>query len=486
MNAGIESVRGMHDILHNEHQLLLQVQERLLQSMVGYGYHSIDLPIIEHRDLYLRKIGEELVGKTYEFSFGGRHLALRPEWTASILRAYVAHMQDQPLPLRLRYSGPVFRYQRPQRLTYRQFTQTGVELIGAPPPRSDAEVLALACHGLDAVGVDNYTLRIGHIGVIREILVQLGLAERTQGLLLWSLERMRTHGLDAIRENLLEQAGPTSIDPSLLEGLDDEQVTTLLLHMFQAMDVNLSFGTRPPEAIVGRLVRKLRRDDPQPRIEQALNLLWHLSQICDEPSASLQQATTLLEAEGINAPSLNELHAIFKTLEAHGGPTIKVLLDFGMGRGLHYYTGMIFEIFDATDMQICGGGRYDDLVLALGGRQSVPAVGFSYGLERVVAAANMDSLPVTEPREVLIVPVNEDDYTYALHVAHQLRACDYIATIDVRGRTVSVNLRDAARRQIPYVVIVGADERERNEVVWRNLATREEQRVRVDELSSML
>lgn len=151
----------------------------------------LDAPIIEHRDLYLRKLGEELVGKVYEFSFGGRDLALRPEWTASVLRAYVAGMQDQPLPLRLSYAGPVFRYERPQRHTYRQFTQIGGEIIGGLPPRADAEVIALACAGLDAAGVSGYTVRIGHIGLVRELLLRFALPERTRGLLVWSLERLR-------------------------------------------------------------------------------------------------------------------------------------------------------------------------------------------------------------------------------------------------------------------------------------------------------
>ncbi|HMP39303.1 MAG TPA: ATP phosphoribosyltransferase regulatory subunit, partial [Roseiflexaceae bacterium] len=126
MSGFIDSVRGMRDLLPHEYALQATVAARLTATIEQYGFLPIDLPIIEHRDLYLRKLGEELVGKVYEFSFGGRELALRPEWTASVLRAYVVRMQDQPLPLRLCYSGPVFRYERPQRLTYRQFTQTGV------------------------------------------------------------------------------------------------------------------------------------------------------------------------------------------------------------------------------------------------------------------------------------------------------------------------------------------------------------------------
>ena len=149
VSGTIEAVRGMHDLLPAEQQAIERVRTTLLATIGSHGYQSIDLPIIEQRDLYMRKLGEELAGKLYEFSFGGRDLVLRPEWTASVLRAYVAHLQDQPLPLRLSYAGPVFRYERPQRHTYRQFAQVGVELIGGPAPRADAEVLALACAALD-------------------------------------------------------------------------------------------------------------------------------------------------------------------------------------------------------------------------------------------------------------------------------------------------------------------------------------------------
>ena len=174
MSTIIEPARGMRDVLPADLAPQLATLARLEQVFASYGYQPIDLPIIEQRDLYGRKLGEELVGKIYEFSFNGRELALRPEWTASVLRAYVGRMQDQPLPLRLRYAGPVFRNERPQRATYRQFTQAGVELIGGPVPRADAECIALACGGLDAAGVRSYRVRIGHIGLVRQLLRALG------------------------------------------------------------------------------------------------------------------------------------------------------------------------------------------------------------------------------------------------------------------------------------------------------------------------
>jgi histidyl-tRNA synthetase len=477
MTSMIDSVRGMRDVLPHELAAQLATAAQLDQVLAGYGYQPIELPIIEQRDLYGRKLGEELVGKVYEFSFSGRELALRPEWTASVLRAYVGRLQDQPLPLRLRYAGPVFRNERPQRATYRQFTQVGVELIGGTAPRADAECIALACAGLDAAGVQEYRVRIGHIGLVRGLLRELGLAERTQGLLAWSLERMRQQGIGAVRERLAAAHGELPFDAALLEGLDDAQAEALLLGSLQAIGVNLEFGTRSPEAIVGRLVRKLRREDPQPQIERALALLERLCAIQGPADAALTAAAALLDEFGLPASALDPLRAIINAVAAHRVPDARIVLDFGLGRGLHYYTGAIFEIYDQEGLQLCGGGRYDDLVTALGGRQPVPAVGFAYGLERVVFASNQPTDDRRRTTEVLVVPAEDDAYAYALDVAQALRERGYVAAVDVRGRSVASNLRDGARRGFGAIVVVGAAERASAEVLWRDLATREERRI---------
>ncbi len=421
MSTIIDTVRGMRDVLPTDLAPQLAVAARLEHVLASYGYLAIELPIIEQRDLYGRKLGEELVGKVYEFNFNGRELALRPEWTASVLRAYVGRMQGQPLPLRLRYAGPVFRNERPQRATYRQFTQVGVELIGGPAPRADAECIALACAGLDAAGVAEYRVRIGHIGLVREILRKLGLAERTQGLLAWSLERMRQHGVDAVRDRLNAAHGELPFDAALLEGRDDAQAEALLLGSLQAIGVNLQFGTRSPEAIVGRLVRKLRREDPQPKVERALDLLARLCAIQGPPTEAFAAVTNLLQEFALPIAALDELRTIIGVVAAHGLASERIVLDFGLGRGLHYYTGMIFEIYDRNEMQVCGGGRYDDLVTALGGRQPTPAVGFAYGLERVVAGAEQPLGADQAPTEILVVAADDASYPYALQVAQALR-----------------------------------------------------------------
>ena len=191
----------------------------------------------------------------------------------------------------------------------------------------------------------------------------------------------------------------------------------------------------------------------------------------------------LLEAEGLQLDAYAELRAILDLLSAHGLDPAQVTIDFGIGRGLHYYTGIMFEIDDRSGLQLCGGGRYDDLVATLGGRGNVPAVGFAYGLERVAAAATPP--PVAQRRDALVAPVSDADYAYAQEVARRLRACGFVASVDVRGRSLGKNLSDAARRGTAFVAIVGAEERESRTLVWRDLAQHEERRVAFEALETL-
>jgi len=453
----VDAVRGMRDVLPEENLRHQHILAQLNAILVGHGYQAIDLPLLEHRDLYVRKLGEELAGKIYEFSFHGRDLVLRPEWTASVLRAYISKMSDIALPLRLRYSGPVFRYERPQRGTWRQFTQLGVEMIGAAAPRADAEVLGMACAGLQAAAVIGYRITLGHIGIIRSLLGSLGVSERTRSVLTWSLERMRARGVDAVRDALLNEieGEREGFDTTLLDGLDDTQAEGLLLHTLRSIGVNLQFGTRPPEEIVRRLVRTLRRTDQRATIERAIAFLAELSVVRGAPAATLQVLRDVVSRYALPDPGFAELQSLIDTLPLHGVPLEAVTLDFGLGRGLHYYTGMMFEIDDASGMQICGGGRYDELVTALGGRHSVPAVGFAYGVERLVLASQSPA-PVA-PTTVSLIAEGRDAYLYALQCAHQLRAAGFAVVLDERERPVTNHVREAQRRGNICLVVTDAD-----------------------------
>lgn len=477
MDRMFEPVRGMHDVGPQQYQQLDNVRATLHHELRRWGYQMLDLPILERRELYLKKAGEELVAKLYDFAHHGRHLALRPEWTASVLRAYLHTMQSEPLPLRLSYSGPVFRYERPQRTTYRQFTQIGVELIGVAAPLADAEIVQLACRGLEQVGVRDYRITIGHIGIVRTLLAKLGLADRTANLLLWNMERLRAGKRDAIREQIAESSSDELFDLGPLAALPDDQLEGLLLTMLRAVGLRLDNSTRPPEAIVARLVQKLRRGDPQPRIDRALQVMELLAATRGTPATVLSQLESIFANEGVDPAPLNEVRSILSLL-GESVSADQIILDAGFGRGLHYYTGMLFEIDAADGLQLCGGGRYDDLIAGLGGRTSVPAVGFAYGLERVAAAATTE--PNTGLPTVLVMAADPQFAVAAMQVAQQLREQGYVVTFDVRGRSFQANVRDATRRGTHAVVI--CDEGAPEMVRWYDLCDRSEQRVRLDEM----
>lgn len=453
-----DAVRGTRDLFApavQQHHALIDLLNRTFDRA---GYDAVEVPLLEHRDLYLKKSGDELLAKLYHWNQGGRELALRPEWTASVLRAVIHGMSEAPQPTRLRYTGPVFRYERPRRSTYRQFTQVGLELLGAPGARADAEILGLAIEGLSAVGIGQYSLTIGHIGVIKALLASLGLPERTTSALTWSLEGLRTHGMEAMRAKWHEDAAELPLDLDALSHLDDADIETLLLRVLPSLGVRLDGGGREPTAIVNRLVRKLRYATAPDQLERAWALLADLSASRGPAAATLERVRGLLDRHGVDHGLLDELGATLGLLEAYGVPAEQIVLDFGMGRGLHYYTGLIFEIDGADGLQLCGGGRYDDLVTALGGR-ATPAVGFAYGLERVAAAAPAVAIPAGPSALVM-----GDDPAAAIRAAATLRRQGYRAITDVRGRSLAANTSDARRRGLSHLAVASGENIELHEL----------------------
>src|ERR671938_795434 len=192
----IQRVRGTNDLLPPADARLRSLENELRAGFEAFGYEGIQTPIIEPLELFLRKSGEEIVARMYAFSHWNRRLCLRPELTASVMRAFLGDLQSHSLPLRFHYAGPSFRYERPSRARFRQFTQVGVELIGAAGPAADAEVLHLACAGLEAVGITSYRLVVGHLGAVLQLLAQQGMSEHAQGLVLDLMEPIARGRLD--------------------------------------------------------------------------------------------------------------------------------------------------------------------------------------------------------------------------------------------------------------------------------------------------
>ena len=203
--SALQPVRGTQDLLPAAQRRHRAVIETARQIAERYGYHEIATPIFEFTEVFARPIGEtsDIVSKEmYSFADrGGEEITLRPEYTAGIVRAILSNGLAQNLPQKLFASGPMFRYERPQKGRFRQFHQIDVELIGVAPPAGDVEIIALAADILDALGVLKRTeLELNTLGDLpsrlayREALIAY-YTSRSEGLSEDSLKRLERNPL---------------------------------------------------------------------------------------------------------------------------------------------------------------------------------------------------------------------------------------------------------------------------------------------------
>jgi len=506
----VQRVRGTLDAPPPDDGRLRALAGTLRDYFELSGYRGIDTPVIENLDLFLRKSGEEIAARMYAFTHWNRKLCLRPEFTASIMRAYVNQLQDRPLPVRVHYAGPTFRYEKPQRGRYRQFTQVGLECVGGAGPATDAEVLAAACGALEAVGLRRYRLVVGHLGAVLQLLEQLGIEEHGQALILNNMENLARRRADPSEvvgrvlammgfggdrandehtdDGADSENGEPSLLPTLLAEFGSEGAAHLAGDLLGRANLVLEGGSRSAEEIVSRLVTKAGRLDPSDRVRQAAEFIVKLHTIAGPADEAFGALDRLLADHNLDRAPLREIERSLGLLGAYGVSPSEVTVDLSLGRGLRYYTGLVFELHHegspGLTSQVGGGGRYDDLVRALGGRDGVPACGFSFGLERLRLALEAEGIaePAQPVVDVLVVPLTPDDEHYAARCAGRLRNAGLGVELDVRQRGVRANLRHADREGIALTVIVGERERDQGHVMLRDMRTREEVDIDVADL----
>ena len=484
MKKRIERLRGMHDQLPDAYRQQRQVIDRLNAFLARAGYDALDAPILEQSDLFLSSFGQELWQNLYTFRLHHRDLCLRPEYTASICRLYLDHYQRHTLPLRFQYAGPVFRYEAPGRGRYRQHTQLGVELFGGHTLSADAEIVQLACDALHELRIPTYRLELGHIGVVSGFINRLHLDDHAARLLLSLMEQIsRSSEGEQVAQARLEALYPASevggdAGNNHASGTLAEAEARFIMPLLNG--ISISFGDdNARQEVVERFLWKMERSEQRRQILHALEFLRELHAVSGPPPGVFAALRSILERYALDPEPLAELEQLVTMVEQNGMPREQIVVNLALGRGVSYYTGLVFEIHaqdeDGFDMQLCGGGRYDRLMRAVGSSRDVKACGFAFGIERLVPLTPKDDFPTQAVAWALVIPVSIQNIAYALQVARCVRARGVRTEVDVNGHGVGAGLKVAAKNQVRLALIVGDDEQRDNVVTLRNLDTGEEQ-----------
>jgi len=481
MKKRVERLRGMRDILPEVYQQQRWLIDRLSSFLAQAGYARVDTPIVERSDLFLASFGQELWQNLYSFRLHHRDLCLRPEYTASICRLYLDHYQQQPLPVRFQYAGPIFRYEAPGRNRYRQHTQLGVELFGGHAASVDAEILQLACDILSKLNITRYRLELGHIGVASGFIHRLHLDDHAARLLISLMEQIsRSDDGEQAAQARLETLYPLQRNDENEIAAKDTASEVKARYIASLLNgISISFGDDADRnEVIERFLWKVGRSEQRRQILHALEFLRTLHAVSGSPPLVFSELRELLARYELSAEPLAELEQLVAIVEQGGVPSSNIVLNLALGRGISYYSGLVFEIHasdeDGFDAQLCGGGRYDRLMRAVGSTRDIHACGFAFGIERLLSLLPKSDLPSDAPTQALVIPVSVQDMPYALLVARSARQQGLRTEVDVTGHGVGAGLKLATKKQMLLALIVGESEQGAGVVTVKNLATGEE------------
>jgi len=409
----------MRDLLPEEAETLNFVVCKARKTAQLYSYKEVITPVVEPYELLSAKSGEEIRSRMFIFKdLGDRAVALRPEFTASIARLATTALKTEPQPLRVFSVGSVYRYDEPQRGRYREFWQSNFELMGSNQPEADAETILLTNNFMKATGLQNYSFKIGHIGIIRGVLNQVDTDDKTQNAILQLMDKKEY-------DKALK----------LVKGKEWRMVLQGLL--------------------------KIKGETPFETVEKIKDCVDG----CEEAAAAVDNLRDVLWlVDECGCPVETVEPAFARGLEYYTGMIFEVNvpeLDVALGGGGRY--DRLIEVF---------GGEPTP---AVGVAHGLDRIALAMQTQKIVLAA-------WQGIRVVVIPVQESMRGEAIRIAHRLRDAGVMVEFEVMGRKMGKALEDADRRKMDYAVIVGEREMDEDSVVLRDLAKHEQATIKIRKL----
>jgi len=417
-----KTLKGFRDFLPDAMVPRQAMMRKIEAVFERHGFQPVMTPALEYLDTLMGKYGDEGDKLLYRFEdHGGRQVALRYDLTVPLARVVAQHRGELQLPFRRYHIAPVWRADKPQRGRFREFMQCDADIAGANTAVADAEVLMTGLAILEALGVDGAILHLNHRDLLFALIGFYGVTDPdTQLACVRALDKLDKIGPDAVAHEM-DAAG---------------------------VETNAALG-------------------------MAHNI---------NAALTLSQVRSLLG----DHPAIHRLQAVLDLVQAAGFAN-KLCYDATIARGLDYYTGVIYET-RLTDPRVAGigavmsGGRYDGLI-GMFGKEQIPAVGISLGLDRLLAALQELGLVArSHAIPVYVTVFGPQDAAAALAVAQLLRRGELQVEVDALGGKLGKQLERAAKRGAKLAILVGADEQAAQQAVIKNLADGQQHRVALDAL----
>lgn len=374
-------LQGMKDVFDSRARSKRIMLNNLVEFLESSKFEQIDLPVLEGTDLLLKKSGGTLASKMYSFvDPGGRNISLRPEFTSSVVRAYLNEEIDSKITTKVFYYGQIFRYSTENVVNLREYTQVGCEVIGASTHSSDIELLMTAIKGTNLF-LKDCSMRIGHMGIINQILNELNLSDRLKFFISEHLNIIKEgdSGINRLKEMALKLGLISDMTNGELSTSEDRG--ELLQSYLKNMGM-YNLGVRTIDEIQTRFLNKGIYAQSVESFISTLKSLYELisnkggyNEILSHLSTNCSQ-----KVKEIIEDLSDVIEIINKSSELNN-----IEIDLTLGRDIPYYTGLVFQVtseYQGEDIIVSQGGRYDDLVGVLGNNQiSTPALGFAWNLD---------------------------------------------------------------------------------------------------------
>ncbi|MCL2688911.1 MAG: histidine--tRNA ligase [Chitinispirillia bacterium] len=427
MANSVQGPKGTRDFYPQEMAFQQYIFDAWHAACRKWGFEQYEGPMFEHLEVYTQKSGGEIEKQLYAFEDkAGRKIALRPELTPTLARMVAAGGTNLKRPVRWYSISRLFRYEKMQKGRLREFIQLNMDILGMDGAAADAELIAAS---IDMMKTFGFTHEDFKVRISSRMLL----------------------------EELFLQIG-----------VDRDQLKPL----YALLDKKNKIGN---EAFTGELSGIITDSEICVKITDLFNC----------------KTIAEIEKTGGNTDlnSLNQLKKLFSLLGDYGFSDYAVF-DIGIVRGLAYYTGTVFELFDVKgDLRaIAGGGRYDNLVKLYGGPQT-PAVGFAAG--DVVLAELLKSKKITPPypprSDVFIISIDEGAYESTIRTARILRENNISCEFSLKeNQNIGKQLKLANDARSRFALFIGGDEAKQGKMRLKNLVDGKEELVEADEIASAL